>query len=89
MRFCGGVFLVALVVVMVLISSGAATFADSWWIGLGLSWTPTWRYESAVRKVRMQSEKGAPKRVWARHKTQAVRRLLRGEDIDPVAGSWV
>lgn len=33
----------------------------------------------------MQSEGGAPKRFWARHKTQAVLRLLRGEDIDLVS----
>ena len=32
----------------------------------------------------MQREEGAPKRFWARHKTQAVLRLLRGEDIDLV-----
>ena len=30
----------------------------------------------------MQREEGAPKGFWARHKTQAVLRLLRGEDID-------
>ena len=33
----------------------------------------------------MQREEGAPKRFWARHKTQAVLRLLRGEDIDLVS----
>ena len=89
MRFCGGVFLVALVFVMVLISSGAATVADSWWIGLGLLGHQLGGMNLLLGRCRMQSEGGAPKRVWARHKTQAVRRLLRGEDIDPVAGSWV
>jgi hypothetical protein len=33
----------------------------------------------------MQREEGATKRFWARHKTQAVLRLLRGEDIDLVS----
>ncbi|QAZ67452.1 hypothetical protein C3Y92_09545 [Solidesulfovibrio carbinolicus] len=33
----------------------------------------------------MQREEGAPKRFWARHKTQAVLRQLRGEDIDLVS----
>jgi len=33
----------------------------------------------------MKIEEGAPKRFWARHKTQAVLRLLRGEDIDLVS----
>lgn len=33
----------------------------------------------------MQREEGAPERFWARHKTQAVLRLLRGEDIDLVS----
>jgi hypothetical protein len=33
----------------------------------------------------MKIEEGSPKRFWARHKTQAVLRLLRGEDIDLVS----
>ena len=33
----------------------------------------------------MQRDGEAPKRFWARHKTQAVLRLLRGEDIDLVS----
>ena len=33
----------------------------------------------------MKIEEGAPKRFWARHKIQAVLRLLRGEDIDLVS----
>ena len=33
----------------------------------------------------MEIEGGAPKRFWARHKTQAVLRLLRGEDVDLVS----
>jgi hypothetical protein len=32
----------------------------------------------------MQREEGAPKQFWTRHKTQAVLRLLSGEDIDLV-----
>jgi hypothetical protein len=37
----------------------------------------------------MQIEGGAPKQFWARHKTQAVVRLLRGEDIDLVSQELV
>ena len=33
----------------------------------------------------MPSEGGAPKRFWARHKTQAALRLLQDEDIDLVS----
>ena len=33
----------------------------------------------------MEIEEGAPKRFWAKHKVQAVLRLLRGEDIDLVS----
>jgi transposase-like protein len=36
------------------------------------------------RRCRMEIESGTPKRFWALHKTQAVLRLLRGEDIDLV-----
>lgn len=33
----------------------------------------------------MRKEEGAPKRFWVRHKTQAILRLLRGDDIDLVS----
>ena len=33
----------------------------------------------------MQREEEAPKRFWVRHKTQAVLRLLRSDDIDLVS----
>ncbi|WP_144005025.1 helix-turn-helix domain-containing protein [Solidesulfovibrio fructosivorans] len=37
----------------------------------------------------MKIEGGAPKRFWARHKTQALLRLLRGENIDLVSQKLV
>ena len=43
------------------------------------------RYESAVQQVADEDRGRRAKRFWARHKTQAVLRLLRGEDIDLVS----
>ena len=67
------------------ISSGRV-WPWSWnWIGLGFSWPPTWRYESAAREVSYEERRRSAKRFWTRHKTQAVLRLLRGDDIDLVS----
>ena len=33
----------------------------------------------------MENESSAPKRFWAKHKTQAVLRLLRGDDLELVS----
>ena len=41
--------------------------------------------EMPTRRCRKKIAGGAPKRFWARHKTQAVLRLLRGGDVDLVS----
>jgi hypothetical protein len=45
--------------------------------------------EGGSRPTVTGETKAAPKRFWAQHKTEAVLRLLRGEDIDTLSRAWI